>query len=581
MCPQDLCDGAAGATGRLLAEGGNCLCETREGFYWDVVAGALSCDEDVDGWVSYVAYQHQTNAAVYSVSVREQARCEVRSVDRFILQPERAGDTIAEVSAERFGVASIALVETQRNDRASLLQEADPETRPEYAHPPALADSLGGRLLTPQELNPLTKYCVDEQADFNDDGRPDISQGQADDPSAQLTPELARAAAALSYFAELHLGYYLPPDPASGSPFGRYIIAERGRDAAAEGFERVAAAMPNDAGPYWRDCPRFRDAKAERDGARCGKASYDFCAEYDEGTRTGMTHHSQFKCMAVVRPDRRELGGDPEADHLVSRVFASQRFTFNACVPGAGPSSVPAGVSRVNPLNVPFECSVVAADDRVSLGNPNVDGYVGWAVVPYAPYGGQPTVSCADANGNDDSSRCAANVECRDGYCQDRILELGYTRGCVNECEEIDWLNGHDAGYVRDNCGQYRAPGGPGDIDPRFACGVAPYSPGRELPAVPDSGRLVCGCALSYGGEACSIGCGSAGVDGDVLVSADFDLATRDGDWMCASFSAADPEPQVDDGGEWSLTGRVPLSPVQRTEAIQGQSADGTTFTLY
>jgi hypothetical protein len=237
-------------------------------------------------------------------------------------------------------------------------------------------------------------------------------------------------------------------------------------------------------------------------------------------------------------------------------------------------------VARLNPQNLAFDCTILEQNDR--LLDPNTaDGFVAWAVVPYTPYGGQPTIACADENGNDDNSRCAPNVECLGGYCQDPTLVLGYTRGCVNECEEIDWLNGHNAGYVETNCGQYRAPGEPGAIDPRFACGVAPFNPAGGLPAIPDSGRLVCGCALSYGGEACSIGCGSAGIDGDVLVSGDFDLATRDGDWMCASFSAADPEPQTDAAGRYSLIGRVPLSPVLRTDAIEGSAADGTTFTLH
>jgi len=284
--------------------------------------------------------------------------------------------------------------------------------------------------------------------------------------------------------------------------------------------------------------------------------------------------------MAVARPARRELGGGDEVDYLVSRAVAAQRFTFNACVPSAGPSAVPAGVARLNPQNVAFDCTILEQNDR--LLDPNTaDGFVAWALVPYTPYGGQPTVACADQNGNDDNSRCAPNVECLGGYCQDPTLVLGYTRGCVNECEEIDWLNGHNAEYVQSTCGQYRAPSEAGAIDPRFACGVAPFSPGGGFPAVPDSGRLVCGCALSYGGEACSIGCGSAGIDGDVLVSDDFNLATRDGDWLCASFSAADPAPQTDAAGMFSLTGRTPLSPVMRTDAVHGQAADGTMFTLY
>jgi hypothetical protein len=547
--------------------GGNCICETRLGFFWRTGNGAdaIACDEDGDGWISQSAW-----AATRSPDARlaEQARCDVRRVDRFILRPEQGANIVVSTQAE-FGAPFVPLVETDRNDRQGEFDRSAATDHPPYFNPPA----LGGRQLRVEEVNPLTKFCVDERADFNDDGRPDVAQGQNSAPGNRLQDAVANAVAArLAYFAELHTAAYVAPG--AGQVFGTYVIAERSRMMGGSATDSVAFTPGPSSGEYWRECHRYQDTAVASVRNGEPKAGYDFSQYYDAARREGMVHHSQFKCLDVVRPDRPELLGASERLHMVSSDVASQRYAFQGCQAGLDGPGVLDGTLPVNPWNVAFHCESLLPDDRSF----QLDGFVAWAIVPYAPYGGHPTVRCADENGIDDNGRCADGIRCIDGYCQDPELVRPYTRGCVNECAELDWLVGYDGDYVSSVCPQYRS-----GEDPRFACGVAPFSPGGGAPAVPDSGRLVCGCALSYGGEACSIGCGSAaaGIDGDVLVSGDFNLATRDGDWICASFSAADSEPVVDAAGEYSLSGRVTLSPISRTDAISGQAPDGTTFTVY
>ena len=560
QCPPD--DARTGNVAPILV-GGNCICETRANHFWRTGNGAdaIACDEDRDGWVSQSAF-----AATQSpdLNLREQAHCDVRRVDRFVLRPEQGPEIVIQTQAE-FGTAFVPLVETDRNDRQLEFNASAAADHPNYANPPA----FGGRQMRVEELNPLTKLCVDERADFNDDGSPDVAQGQNDPPGNHLQDAVANAMAArLSYFAELHVAFYVAP--AAGESYGKYVIAERSRQADAPANDGVAMSMDPAAGDFWRSCHRFVDTAVNLVRNGDPKVTFDFAGRWDSVERQGMVHHSQFKCLDVVRRDRPELLGNTERLHMVSNAVAAQRYTFQACTAGQAGGAVASGANPVNPTNVAFQCDRLMGNDRSF----ELDGFVAWAVVPYDPYGGTPTVLCTDALGQDDDSRCPAGVRCSRGYCQYPTYLEPYTRGCINECEELSWLGAQAADQPRLSldCPQYD----PTDTN-RMACGVATV-PGAS---VPDSGKLVCCCILNYGGELCDESCATPDVLVESPVAAPFDIATRAGSWLCLSGNAGDGEPLTGPGGA-SLSLKLSESAVNRTTFIEGVSADGaTTYRIY
>src|SRR5690606_19496041 len=82
---------------------------------------------------------------------------------------------------------------------------------------------FGARKLHARELNPLTKGCVSELADLNDNGVVDLREHHHATPG----PERSWMATfvQMSYFVELYDGYLRPAEEGPGA----WVIAERTR----------------------------------------------------------------------------------------------------------------------------------------------------------------------------------------------------------------------------------------------------------------------------------------------------------------------------------------------------------------
>ncbi|MBM4292066.1 MAG: hypothetical protein FJ138_11995, partial [Deltaproteobacteria bacterium] len=204
-----------------------------------------------------------------------------------------------------------------------------------------------------------------------------------------------------------------------------------------------------------------------------------------------MTHHSQFKCLTVVRDARPELQNNLERLNFVARTEAPNRFTFQACTAEEGGVTVPLGSDSRNPSNIRFTCGVIPSSDvRLTEG----DGFVAWAVVPYTHYSeGAPPVACLDEYGELDQTRCPEGIECVGGTCADPQLTVSYVRGCINECAERAWLAEYYPSYMNNTCSFYA------NTQPeRFACEVSDYLDPATSARVLDSGRIACECARGY-----------------------------------------------------------------------------------
>ena len=209
-CPDD-----ATTTGRLwptTTNDGLCVCETRPGHYFDAAYNALAarpCDEDGDGWVRNTARAFVDSG---DAALRENARCDVLSIDRVVLRNELGQERqLLGADDPTLGFRDqLDLYEPVVLDSAAAVDD-DEISRPAY----------GARAFSPAELNPLTKACATELADFNANGVPDVQENAL----SVVDEQWLRPFAQLSYFAELHRGWVAPaaaagagrPDPAGWS----------------------------------------------------------------------------------------------------------------------------------------------------------------------------------------------------------------------------------------------------------------------------------------------------------------------------------------------------------------------------
>ena len=278
---------------------GKCICKTKPGYFYSLSGsiGTFPCDADHDGCVRITArYAIESD----DQAIKDNARCELRWVHRFILRNEYKHDRIVELDAP------LPLYETVRNDDQQILDNVSPpgawsSTAPAYG-------SL--RTLRAAELNSLTKACVSGHADFNDNKIPDIEEwgrpkvGQHDLPSDIRADErpLFETYTQFSYFVELHKGWFDTTHPGTFDNPGAYIIAERIRRidkndhfALRYGLEPESTQYTSD---YWQDCRRDRDSWYTDSAPTIGM---DFASESPPSeTWEGMMHHSQFKCIQVA-----------------------------------------------------------------------------------------------------------------------------------------------------------------------------------------------------------------------------------------------------------------------------------------
>lgn len=333
--------GESGAIAPRTTLGGACVCETEPGWFYEEATGSTqSCDQDQDGWIRRDAWSAVSSS---DIAVRENARCDVLRVDRVELVNDygqhllvwaclNLGLVAAPVDPCGGAAEPIVLLESQRNDSAALLQAAaiDDGTNPVRA--PSYGALPDGRAFAAAELNALTRACVTRDADFDDDGTPDVADVQGN-PAAAHTNE-ARLAA-LGYFVELHTAEVVP-GPLPGSN-GTLVIRERSRCA-----PDFPAGYASPSG-YWRECHRARDARYDASapapgfdfaaygcGATVGSCAvpeleatsattHGTCSASTVWTATsaawrGMHHHSQFQCGLVGDA----ADGSPEAAYTFS-----------------------------------------------------------------------------------------------------------------------------------------------------------------------------------------------------------------------------------------------------------------------
>ena len=402
-----------------------CICETQAGFFVET-GGAFSarpCDEDQDGWVNDGA---QSAVEGNDPTLRSNARCSVRRVDRIVLENEyhERRDILLCDTGPVDGTqgacatpAPLPLYETARNDQQLEIDNAVNADYPQYTF------NGVGRRLRASELTPLTKACKSSTADHNDNGISDVDEHQND-------PTLAGRLGQFGYFMELHTSGFEPP---TSTPFGRLLIKERSR--CEMGFPVQYEAT---ADLYWKNCQRRRDAAYRANPQEPSTIGFDFarwsCASAQGSCPTapppamppaqgagavpphglcevslppaddfwrGMNHHSQFKCVVINPNDQMTAAGQqsrrkstdlhnsgnadskPQFNHCrvecpVADPLCNTDCTFGGCtVSSVAPESP---LNAINPDNALFTCTPVNAS---TVLNDNV----GFIAVRQAPDG--------------------------------------------------------------------------------------------------------------------------------------------------------------------------------------------------
>ena len=384
--------GRPGETGRpfpTVSAAGECICETEPGYFFSRAGtiGAQPCDADGDGWVRESARQ-AIDAS--DPVIRDNARCEVRRVQAFVLVNEQGQQQRHELPSP------LRLFESNRNDDDALLRASLAQANldrgfgdDEHAAEPLLPHA--------KNLNRLTKLCHLPQSDYNDNGVPDVGEWGEQPPAVEGPADWA-VFNRFSYFAELHHAYFDAPNPEAPN-VGEYRIVERARDPADEPdpARRVAIEYAGSS-DFWRQCLRWRDADFESVARPVGM---DFAFDTPElvtpgdiGRRPvvrGMTHHSQFKCLHVVAEP------SPDAPQEVSPQLERSQFEINTCdLQSVG--GVDADSER-NPAAPVFSCRAEPASHRPAVGQ------LRWAGVRFEPHANDPGGT--------------------------------YRRGCVDECSWI------------------------------------------------------------------------------------------------------------------------------------------------
>lgn len=499
-----------GFTGRVWPvtdRNGEQLCETLPGYFLDpsvTTSQAILCDADQDGWVNQrVAAALALPVANHDLGPIINARCTFLVVVHFVLHNEWGQEKVIPVLD--LGQLNVTLYETPRNDgEAGMALPGD-----------------GLRSLLPKEVNSLTKYCVDGDANHN--SAPDYRENHESVDGAAWQQVFNK----LSYFAELHTGRF---------DNGRYIITERSRcdvDTFPLGYADGDNAVVNDE-DYWRSCTRRRDPSYTT-GIRTGNDFAEFectgtapcqytwregwgetvpqataeppmdppelpitaIAEHglcDGPTVSsdpwrGMNHHSQFRCAIPKSTEPSEPFEVRMSDIAIDSAFDDTRFHLNTC------TLVPTTTPVDDKPRVSCTPTLAAEDVSASQNKPR------WLAVRYIDY--------------DDP--------------------WSYKGGCINEA--VEWKQ----------------------LCPGFIHAIDPYAIARDGEEN-RFGRLVCGCEKHLGGLSCDVACTEA----DLLLDADYSLSPRAGFWMCGTITASLNQPVCEtssDGGcgeGFTVTGYIP-----------------------
>ena len=608
------CGGAIeGETGRIwpftLENSNRCICETEPG-YFILTEGdfaARSCDADGDGWV-----RESARSAIDSgdPALEDNARCDVRTVDRVVLENEyqqeltvllceegavpqiacdcAPGDACATcemgtcLPAGEGGIcgcraaSALDLYETVRNDDQFILNSESAQDLPRYAQ------GERGRRLRASELNPLTKACVSITGDHNDNNVRDIVEWQGDEPSGDRD---VNTFIQFAYFIETHEGRF---ERELGEEVGWLHIREKSR---CDPTFPLGYNPAVDNGDYWRSCTRNRDVAYDDTGENllighdfanwsCEQGAlgcptpppptdmtpdggqipiHGLCDEGltlppVDGVWRGMNHASQFKCVEVIdlapTPDNRPA----EAPHqLTLAELASDvgetPYQMNLC-------GVACPVGEVQDPMCTSDCDGQECNASAISNVGEVD---------------RPVLTC--------EATARSGLEVGDvGFVAVRYIAEGlYQRGCVRESSP-------DPGQELSEPWKLLCPGYA--TNPRGT--VVEHNPGNF-------GRLICGCGFNYGGLNCEVGCTGTLEEGNVhyggdtegpnctngyCVAASADEAEgsgRQGFWMCGQLSTMSYDTDgfpalqnIDDG--WHMTGEIPLDGVARERMCENDN---------
>jgi hypothetical protein len=398
---------AEGETGLRLATietaGGSCICQTLPGFYFGPEGSvAEKCDADGDGWVNEKA---QPSVESANPVLRENARCNVRYVPGFRLVSEQGQSfesktledmTDAFPGDDSLGIpAGLPLYESPLNDGAS-------GTRPFYG------DGVSGRELHPEEVNSLTKACLSELGDTNDNGATDVEE----EPGSELTRSFATGKLESYYEKYTAYAYYLELfDGWHDADAAEYVIKERAR-----GTGGVPVKYPDGASDYVLECVRHPDTLYTWSGPDLTAPSSVGSDFIRFGDAPGIGHPSQFKCVHVVNALAYGSANEVDDPELVTVDVATGKlvrqragspikyaWTTNSCYA----TSVSAPGFPDNP-----EYPVLACATDVE---PPPPGSVRWAAVAYEDYANESPYVDLEHPG-------------------------AYQRGCENDCaQNLTW----------------------------------------------------------------------------------------------------------------------------------------------
>ncbi len=558
----------------------HCMCETLTGFYWEPGdnPSPRRCDRDNDGWVRDTArpYLESTDDAL-----KENARCSLRTVDRFTLQNEynqrldiRLCGADGVYSLVREGnegdctsFATLDLYESVRNDDQVTLESGAFDTLvPSYIY-----DDQGtqtGRKLRAKEVNSLTKACVSKTADYNDNDLSDITEWQTGRFVNLSEDEVMNA---FSYFVELHRAWY---EGVSGLT-GRYVISERSR------CETDFAVTYGDSetSQYWRECTRNRDASFNGNGdpedpnygldfatwscdthsgscpvpppptnnppnvgltpnhglcnaaplpedPECDASGPWFCVENDEGQVSvwrGMNHHSQFQCVVVNNESSTE-----EPRVTMTDVALSGGYRFNAC--GV---ACPPGDESCSSDCAGEDCADSSEAPSTAGSNPNA-----------------PRIACAVSTtpGTDQVGFVSIRYPSYDGTG-------AYEHGCINEWTPKRLAAQDPYGENDQEIIAWRS------LCPGWT--TNPHDTIGQGDGV-NFGQLQCGCGNNYGGYSCEQGC----PDDQLHLSSGYQATPRSGYWLCGDVAMSNYvemdaiEGPALIGNGYSLRGEIPSSTI-------------------
>lgn len=344
---------------------GRCICKTLPGFFYTESGsiGIFPCDADGDGWV-----RESARFALQSAdpAVVANARCALRTVNRVTLENEAGQTQMIPVSPD------LPLYESVPNDDQNVLNQSTPP-------PPFYGPT--GRALLAKERNSLTKACVSQTADHNENKLPDVEEwGRPPNQQSSLNglglgalQPFFEVYTRFSYYVELHRGWYEPP---TSGAVGSYRIREKSRRVPGDGLP-VAYALERDGGAWTSEfvnyCERGRD-RWYSDLLPAQGMDYASVSAPNAQGWGGMMHHSQYKCVALD-PSRHAVLAQTDGGLAAARAIQTETtvinldWQMNACVasPGANPVSRVPVAGTANPWDPVVSCTPI-----VSAGSSDV-----------------------------------------------------------------------------------------------------------------------------------------------------------------------------------------------------------------